>query len=417
MLKPEEQLKQLKKAVVDLVSEEELFSKLKESYKNKKPLRVKAGFDPSSPDLHFGHMVLLQKMKDFQDLGHTVIFLIGDFTARIGDPTGRNKTRPTLTEEELKENSKTYASQVFKILDSKKTEIRYNSEWFQNMTAAHMIQLATNSTVARMLERDDFQKRFKQEVPISLHEFLYPLVQGYDSVKLKADIELGGTDQRFNLLMARPLQKNEGQSPQCVMTVPLLEGLDGTQKMSKTYNNFIALTDSPKEMFGKTMRLSDELMVRYYELLTDKTVEELETLKQDLKSGKKHPKDVKVVLGQFFVERFYGKEEAIKAKEEFENIFKKKGTPDDVPLLNVPAKELGICQFLSSIGLASSNSEAQRLVKGGAVSILKGQLDFEQGIVKANEKILNPKNTVYLKKGNEFIVKAGKKKFLKVKVV
>ena len=417
MLKPEDQLKQLKKAVVDLVSEEELLSKLKESYKSKKPLRIKAGFDPSSPDLHFGHMVLLQKMKDFQDLGHTVIFLIGDFTAKIGDPTGRNKTRPTLTEEELKENSKTYASQVFKILDSKKTEIRYNSEWFQNMTAAHMIQLATNSTVARMLERDDFQKRFKQEIPISLHEFLYPLVQGYDSVKLKADVELGGTDQRFNLLMARPLQKNEGQPPQCVMTVPLLEGLDGTQKMSKTYNNFIALTDSPKEMFGKTMRLSDELMVRYYELLTDKTVEELETLKQDLKSGKTHPKDVKVALGQFFVERFYGKEEAIKSKEEFENIFKKKGTPDDVPLLNVPAKELGICQFLSSIGLASSNSEAQRLVKGGAVSILKGQLDFEQGIVKANEKILNPKNTVYLRKGNEFIVKAGKKKFLKVKVV
>ena len=356
---------------MDIVSEKELLEKLKKSYKEKKPLKIKAGFDPSNPDLHLGHVVLLQKMKVWQDLGHEVIFLIGDFTALIGDPTGRNKTRPSLSKEELEKNSKTYEKQVFKVLDPKKTITRYNSEWFQEMDLKNLIHLASQYTVARMLERDDFKNRFEKGIPISLHEFLYPLVQGYDSVVLEADVELGGRDQIFNLLVGRAIQKHYGQSSQCVMTVALLEGLDGIKKMSKSYGNYIALNDSPKDMFGKTMKLSDDLMLRYYELLTDKTVEQLETIKKGLKSSQLHPRDVKMDLAKFFVKRFYGDKESLKAQQEFENIFKKGGVPDEVETVNLKPKDLGICQLLSSLQLAPSNSEARRLIQGGAVLIFR----------------------------------------------
>jgi len=310
-LTPEEQLKELKKGTVDLVSEKELLAKLKKSYETKVPLKIKAGFDPSRPDLHFGHTVLINKLRQFQELGHQAMFLIGDFTAMIGDPSGRNQTRPALTEEECRENSKTYAKQVFKILDKSKTKVVYNSEWFKSFSASNFIQLSAHYTVARMLERDDFSNLYKEHTPICIHEFLYPLVQGYDSVVLKADVELGGTDQKFNLLVGREIQKSYNVDQQCIITIPILEGLDGVQKMSKSLGNYIAVDDTPKEMFGKTMRVSDELMIRYYELLTDITVEGLKQLEQDLKSGKKHPRDVKIKLGKLMVERFKKKDDNI----------------------------------------------------------------------------------------------------------
>ncbi len=416
-LRPEDQLKELKKGILDVVSEKELLDKLKKSYKEKRPLRIKAGFDPSNPDLHLGHVVLLQKMKVWQDLGHEAIFLIGDFTALIGDPTGRNKTRPLLTKEILKKNSQTYEDQVFKVLDRKKTKTCYNSEWFSKMNLKDMIHLTSQYTVARMLEREDFKRRFENEIPISIHEFLYPLVQGYDSVILKADVELGGGDQIFNLLVGRVLQKHYGQSSQCIMTVPLLEGLDGIRKMSKSYDNYIALNDPPKEMFGKTMKLSDDLMLCYYELLTDKTVKELEELKRGLNSSQLHPRKVKVNLAKFFVTRFYGKKEALKAEEEFETIFQKKGVPKEVRVVNVKPKDLNICQLLSFLELASSNSEARRLIQGGAVLILEGEVKSKEGhLVKTNEKILDYKKCLSLRSGNYFTLKVGKKNFIRVKV-
>ena len=416
-LKPEEQLRELKKGVLEIVSEKELLEKLEKSYEKKKPLKIKAGFDPSNPDLHLGHAVLLQKMKVWQDLGHEVIFLIGDFTALIGDPTGRNKTRPLLTKDKLKENSKTYKDQVFKILDPKKTITRYNSEWFSKMDLKELIELASKYTVARMLERDDFKKRFEQETPISVHEFLYPLVQGYDSVILRADVELGGSDQTFNLLVGRTIQKHYGQTQQSIMTLPLLEGLDGVQKMSKSYDNYIGLDESPQQMFGKTMKLSDELMIRYYELLTDKTVKQTEEFKKDLKSSKLHPRDVKLDLAHFFVTRFHGKKEAEKAKEEFRSIFQKGGLPESIDEKNIEPKDLGVCQLLFSLNLASSNSEARRLIQGGAVMVLEGKLKLKKGdFIKAQEKILNDKESLSLESGHHFILKVGKRKFMRVRV-
>lgn len=402
-LTPELQLKELKKGAVDLVSEADLLSKLKNSYEKKVPLKIKFGADPSRPDLHLGHTVVLNKLKQFQDLGHQVIFLIGDFTAMIGDPSGKNEARPMLTQNEVEENAKTYAKQVYKILDPEKTVIRYNSEWMSKFTAEDFIRLAAQYTVARMLERDDFQKRYQNQQPISVHEFLYPLVQGYDSVALKSDVELGGTDQLFNLLVGRELQKGAGQSPQVVLTMPLLEGLDGVQKMSKSANNYIAVEDTPKEMFGKTMRLSDELMLRYYELLTDLTVDELAQLKKDISAGKKHPRDVKVNLAKLFVTRFHGAQAAQQAEEEFNRIFKQGGLPDEMPEHFVAPEVVWICHLLTKIGLSSSNSEARRLIEGGAVEA-------------RGEKVSDPQLKLTLKTGEEFIVRAGKKKFAKVKV-
>ncbi|MCB0391569.1 MAG: tyrosine--tRNA ligase [Bdellovibrionales bacterium] len=404
-LTPDEQLKELKKGTVDFVSEEELLKKLKNSYENKKPLRVKAGFDPSRPDLHLGHAVLINKMKQFQDLGHHAIFLIGDFTAMIGDPTGKNETRPPLTPEEITENAKTYAQQVFKILDPGKTEVVYNNSWFGEFSGASFIRLASQYTVARMLERDDFEKRFKNNDSICLHEFLYPLVQGYDSVALKADVELGGTDQLFNLLIGRDIQKSYGVAPQCVMTVPILEGLDGIQKMSKSLDNYIAIEDSPKEMFGKTMKISDELMITYYELLTDKSIKEIEQLRKSIESGQTHPRQAKVDLAKFFVTRFHNAKAAVEAEEEFNRIFKEKGLPDKIPefLFNAQEEPLWICHLMVKTDLAKSSSEARRLIQGAAVEL-------------AGEKIQDPQYKVELVKGQEFIIKAGKKKFAKVVV-
>jgi tyrosyl-tRNA synthetase len=403
-LAPEEQLKQLKKGVAEIVSEGELLNKLKRSQKENKPLRIKAGFDPSRPDLHFGHTVLMNKMRQFQELGHHVIFLIGDFTALIGDPTGKNEARPPLTREEIEVNAKTYAQQVFKILDKSKTEVAYNSAWMMKFTSADFIRLTAQYTVARMLERDDFTKRYQNKTPIHMHELLYPLVQGYDSVALKSDLEMGGTDQKFNLLVGRELQKGSGQEPQCILTMPILEGLDGVQKMSKSLDNYIGVEDSPRDMFGKTMKVSDELMYRYYELLTDITVGDLEQLKQDVKSGKKHPRQVKVDLARTMVARFHGKEAGEKAVEEFDRIFVNKGLPDEVPEVSVSAQSgLSICKLMVEAGLSASNGEAKRLIEGKAVE-------------RDGEKIVDPQLKVDLKAGESFVLKAGKKKFVRVQV-
>jgi len=401
---PEEQLKQLKLKSFEIVSEAELLSKLKKSAKDNKPLRIKAGFDPSRPDLHIGHTVLLNLMRQFQLLGHHVMFLIGDFTALIGDPSGRNEARPPLTTEEIKANAETYARQVFKVLDREKTEVVYNSTWMMKFTAADFIRLASQYTVARMIERDDFTKRFKGGTPIFIHEFLYPLVQGYDSVAMKADVELGGTDQRFNLLVGRDLQKSAGQEPQTIITVPILEGLDGVQKMSKSLDNYIAVEDNPRDMFGKTMRVSDELMLRYYELLTDMGADEVGQLKLDLASGKKHPRAVKVELARTLVERFHSAEAASNAVAEFDRIFVNKGLPDEIPVKKIPPQvQTGICKLMVKAGLAATNSEARRLIEGGAVE-------------REGTKISDPQLKIDLKTGDAFILKAGKKKFVRVQV-
>jgi tyrosyl-tRNA synthetase len=402
-LSAKEQLQELTAGSVDVVSEEELLKKLSKSVSTRKPLVIKAGFDPSRPDLHLGHAVLINKLRKFQDFGHQVIFLIGDFTAMIGDPTGKNVTRPALTEEEVKINSITYARQVFKILDEKNTLVEYNSNWFSKFKASDFIKLASQYTLARMLERDDFSKRYQSRSPISLHELMYPLVQAYDSVALKADVELGGTDQKFNLLVGREIQKSYGIEPQCVMTVPILEGLDGVQKMSKSLDNYIALEDSPKEMFGKTMRLSDELMFRYYELLSDLSVSDLAKLKSDVASGRRHPRDVKVSLAKFFVERFHGVEAAQAAEEEFNRIFKSGGLPDDIPEVVVPAGSVDLLNLMVTASLAESKGEARRLVQQNAVEI-------------AGEKISDPLIKIQLEKGAEKIIKAGKKRFAKLVV-
>ena len=402
-LTPEQQLKELKQGIVDLVSEEDLLKRLKKSYEEKKPLRVKAGFDPSRPDIHLGHTVVINKLKQFQDLGHKVIFLIGDFTALIGDPTGKNETRPALTSEEVAESAKTYADQVFKILDKDKTEVAYNNKWMQEFTAQDFIKLTSQYTVARMLERDDFKKRFQSGVSISVHEFLYPLVQGYDSVALKADVELGGTDQLFNLLVGRDLQKTHGQTSQIVMTVPLLEGLDGVQKMSKSLDNYIGVDESPKDIFGKTMKVSDELMVKYYELLTDLNVDQIEDLKKDLASGKLHPRTAKVDLAKLFVARFHSPEAAQAAEEEFNRIFVKKGLPNEIPEFTLGAKQELLCKLIVEAGLLGSNGEARRMIKGGGVEF-------------AGEKVSNSEAKVSLESGQTYLLKVGKKKFMNLVV-
>lgn len=403
-LRPEEQLKQLKKGAVDLVSEEELLKKLKKSYETSTPLRIKLGFDPSRPDIHLGHTVVLNKLKQFQDFGHQIVFLIGDFTAQIGDPTGKNETRPALTRDEVVKNSQSYASQVFKVLNQDKTELQYNSTWMDKMTPQDIIKLTSQYTVARMLERDDFSTRFKEHQSISVHEFLYPLVQAYDSVALKADVELGGTDQRFNLLVGRDIQRSYGVEPQCILTVPILEGLDGVKKMSKSLDNYIGVDDVPREMFGKTMKVSDELMIRYYELLTDQTVEEIEQMKSDISSGKLHPRMAKVNLAKLFIARFHSEKDAEEAEAEFNRIFVNKGLPDSIPEKSVPAQGgYWVCKMLTDIGLTSSNSEARRMIQSNAV-----ELD--------QEKVTDAQLKLDLKSGDELVAKVGKKKFAKIKV-
>lgn len=397
-----EQLQHLCQGAVDVLSRDELATKLKLG----RPLKVKFGADPTRADLHLGHTVVLNKLRQFQNFGHTVEFLIGDFTALIGDPTGRNETRPPLSPAEIEENAKTYAAQVFKVLDPDRTRIVFNSHWLNKLSPADFIRLSAQYTVARLLERDDFTKRFQNHTPIGLHEFLYPLCQGYDSVHLQSDVELGGTDQKFNLLVGRELQKSYGQKfQQVVMTTPLLEGIDGVQKMSKSYDNYISVVDSPKDMFGKTMRISDDLMLRWYELLTDFSPLQLTALKSGLANQTLHPRQVKVDLAQILVSRFHSHTAAQQALEEFERIFIDKGLPDDLRTLDVPVSESGNLNVLmKKWGLAPSTSEAQRLIKGGAVEI--------DGV-----KVRDEKFRLELIAKSEFVIKAGKKNFLKVKVL
>jgi tyrosyl-tRNA synthetase len=394
------QLALLSRGTHEILLEVELEKKLQEG----RPLRVKAGFDPTAPDLHLGHTVLINKLKQFQDLGHNVLFLIGDFTGMIGDPTGKNFTRKPLTREEVLENAKTYQEQVFKILDPDKTEIMFNSEWMGKMTSAELIQLAAKNTVARMLERDDFSKRFKGGQPIAIHEFLYPLIQGYDSVMMKADVELGGTDQRFNLLMGRQLQEVYGQKPQVVMTMPILEGLDGVQKMSKSLNNYIGVSDTPDEMFGKIMSVSDELMWRYFELLSFRPMTEILQWKQATEQGA-NPRDYKVSLAQEIITRFHDATAAAKALESFEARFQRGAMPDEMPEVVVSrtsAEGCPIANLLKEAGLVESTSEAMRMVKQGGIKI-------------DGEKVSDPK--LVLAVGSKHVYQVGKRKFARIEVI
>lgn len=371
-MKPvEEQLALIERGIEGLISREDLVTKLTRSLATGKPLKIKAGFDPTAPDLHLGHTVLLQKLRHFQQLGHQIYFLIGDFTGLIGDPTGKSDTRPRLTREDVARNAETYKEQVFRILDRDKTEVVFNSTWFGKFSSYDMIRLASELTVARMLEREDFKQRFDSGRPISIHEFLYPLIQGYDSVALEADVELGGTDQLFNLLMGRDLQRSHGQEPQVVVTMPLLEGLDGVNKMSKSLGNYIGITESPDNIFGKVMSISDELMFRYYDLLSDLSIEEIGILKAELESGKIHPKAVKVRLASELTARFHGAEAAQAAEHNFEQVFANHQLPDDIPEFRIPASKENIWlpKLLMDAGLVQSTSDGRRMVKQNAVSL------------------------------------------------
>jgi tyrosyl-tRNA synthetase len=361
----DESLALIKRGAEEILVEEELVKKLKSG----KPLRIKAGFDPTAPDLHLGHTVLINKLRQFQDLGHEILFLIGDFTGMIGDPTGKSQTRPTLTRDDVERNAASYKEQVFKILDPEKTQVVFNSTWMNELGSAGMIQLASRHTVARMLERDDFSKRFKGGQSIAIHEFLYPLIQGWDSVALKADVEIGGTDQKFNLLMGRHLQEQEGQAPQIVLTMPILEGLDGVQKMSKSLNNYIGITDAPDDMFGKIMSISDELMWRYFELLSFRPMDEIASFKQEIADGR-NPRDIKFLLGEEIVARFHDEAAGVAAREAFVARFQKGALPDEMPEHEMTlAEPVAIAHLLRDIELVSGTSEAYRMIKQGAVKI------------------------------------------------
>jgi len=399
MASVEESLEIIRRGAEEILVEDELVKKLKRG----KPLRIKAGFDPTAPDLHLGHTVLINKLRQLQDLGHEVLFLIGDFTGMIGDPTGKSQTRPTLTPEDMQRNATTYKEQVFKILDAQKTRVVFNSEWMSKLGAAGMIQLAARNTVARMLERDDFSKRYKSGQAIAIHEFLYPLIQGWDSVELKADVELGGTDQKFNLLMGRQLQEQEGQEPQVVLTMPILEGLDGVQKMSKSLNNYIGVADAPDDMFGKIMSVSDDLMWRYFELLSFRSMSEIEDFREQVAGGA-NPRDIKFLLGEEIVGRFHSTEAATRARENFIARFQKGAVPDDMPEVELAAIDGGvpIGSALKEAGLVSSTSEAFRMIKQGAV-----KLD--------GEKVAD--RDVVLPVGATNICQVGKRKFARISVV
>ncbi len=393
-----EQLKKIKRGCHELLVEEELIQKLETGI----PLRVKAGFDPTAPDLHLGHTVLLNKLRQFQDMGHHILFLIGDFTGMIGDPSGKNSTRPPLTRDAVKQNAQSYTNQVFKILRPDQAEVVFNSTWMDKLSAVDLIKLSATHTVARMLERDDFSKRYRNNQAIALHEFLYPLIQGYDSVALKADIELGGTDQKFNLLMGRELQKHFGQSPQCILTMPLLEGLDGINKMSKSLNNYVGITESPTEIFGKLMSVSDTLMWRYIELLSFESINTIHNWKQEVEKGR-NPREIKVLLAQEIVARFHSKTDAEKALIDFEARFKKGSIPEDIPekLLPIDEASISISQLLKQAGLTPSTSEALRMI--------------EQGGVKLNgDKVID--KAINIAAGETVIVQVGKRKFSKVTI-
>ena len=390
----QEQMELLSRGTLEILPAGSLEAKLKQAKKEDRPLRVKAGFDPTAPDLHLGHTVLIEKLRQFQHCGHQVIFLIGDFTGIIGDPTGKNETRPSLTHDEVLLNAETYKEQVFKILDPRQTEVRFNSEWLGNLTAADLIRIAGKATVVRMLERDDFEKRYKGGQSIAIHEFLYPLVQGYDSVALDADVELGGNDQKFNLLMGRQLQEAYGKPPQVVLTMPLLEGLDGINKMSKSLNNYVGVAEPAKEQFGKLMSISDELMLKYYELLTDVNLDEIKSM---------HPMEAKKQMAAMIVERFHGEGAGVNAREGFESQFARNEVPDDVPEATLPAEDgsLWIVRALAESGLTASNGEAIRMIKQNALSI-------------DGEKISDKDHQ--LKPGGPYLIKLGKRKFLNLSI-
>lgn len=394
-----EQISELKRGAEELLLESELRERLAED----RPLRVKAGFDPTAPDLHLGHTVLLNKMRRFQELGHEVIFLIGDFTGMIGDPSGKSATRPPLTREEVEANAQTYADQVFKILDPDRTRLEFNSRWMGNMDAVGLIELAAKHTVARMLERDDFKKRYETGKPISIHEFLYPLIQGYDSVALEADVELGGTDQKFNLLVGRQLQQAYGQKPQIVLTMPLLEGLDGVNKMSKSLGNYVGITDPPDEMFGKIMSISDELMWRYFELLSFRPLAEIERFKADAREGR-NPRDIKVLLAREMVGRFHSEESAEEAHRKFDEVHRARSVPADVPLrrIDIDGETIGLAQLLKRAGLVQSTSEAFRLIEQGGV-----RLDGERVTDRALK--IGP--------GEPRLYQVGKRRFARIELV
>jgi len=400
----DKQLETIKRGAVEIVPENELVDKLKRSIESGRPLTIKLGLDPTAPDIHLGHTVVLQKMRQFQDLSHQVVLILGDFTARIGDPTGKSETRKQLTEEQVLANARTYERQIFKILDRERTRVVFNSHWLAPLTFAQVIELAAKYTVARMLERDDFAKRFKECLPISIHEFFYPLVQGYDSVALKADVELGGTDQRFNLLMGRTLQKEYGQEPQVALMMPILEGLDGVHKMSKSLGNYIGVDDPPREMYGKTMSLSDELMIRYFELVTAAPFEEIRAIETGLKSGAMHPRDVKMRLAREIVTQYHGPGAARTAEEEFKKIFQQKDLPDEIPdfYLSPDMLEDGaiwLPRLLVSAKMAGGTSEARRLI--------------QQGGVKVNgEKLDDPGFNI--KPASGMIIQVGKRKFTRI---
>ena len=389
-------MQQIKRGCDEILLEAELQAKLKRG----KPLKIKAGFDPTAPDLHLGHTVLINKMRQFQELGHHIMFLIGDFTGMIGDPSGKSATRPPLTPEQIKANAQTYQDQVFKILDPDSTEICFNSNWHGNKTSADMIRLASRHTVARMLERDDFAKRYKSNQPISIHEFLYPLVQGWDSVEMQADVELGGTDQKFNLLVGRELMKAEGMEPQVILTMPILEGLDGVQKMSKSLDNYIGIEDAPNEMFGKIMSVSDELMWRYFELLSFRPMSEIEQFGHDIDSGA-NPRDIKFLLAEEIITRFHNAAAAESAKQDFINRFARGALPDDMPeiTLGLEQETIGIAAMLKQAGLTSSTSESFRMIQQAAV-----KLDG----VKVTDRGLN------LPRGSVVVAQVGKRKFARI---
>ncbi len=397
----EEQLAYLKKGVVDMIRENDLRKKLERSAKTGKPLRVKLGADPTAPDIHIGHTVVIRKLRAFQELGHTVIFLIGDFTGMIGDPSGKNVTRPPLSREEINANAETYKKQIFKLLDAKKTEIRFNSEWMDKFTAADFVKLTSKTTVKQILERDDFEKRMRDEKPIGLHELLYPLVQGYDSVALEADVELGGTDQKFNLLSGRNLQRESGQEPQVIMTTQLLEGLDGVQKMSKSLNNYIGIDEPANEMFGKIMSISDDLMWRYYELLTDATIDDINSLKFKSESEAENPRDLKVNLAKQIVKDFHSWQDADDAEEEFNRRFVKKEVPDELEVRKLASRVYKLSELVAAANLAASKGEAKRLI--------------EQGGVKINgEKATLSSAEIEIKAGESVLLQVGKLKYLKI---
>jgi len=398
------QLEIIKRGAAEIVPEGDLIEKLKKSISSGEPLHIKLGLDPTAPDIHLGHTVVLQKLRQFQDLGHKVTIILGDYTARIGDPTGKSETRKQLTQEEVMANARTYEEQIFKILDKSRTNVVFNSEWLAPLTFADVIGLASKYTVARMLERDDFAKRFHNEQPISIHEFFYPLMQGYDSVALKADVELGGTDQKFNLLMGRHLQKEYGQEQQVALMMPILEGLDGIQKMSKSLGNYIGITDSPREMYGKTMSISDEMMIRYFELVTPVSIKEIRGIEKGLQEGSLHPRDVKMRLAREIVTIYHGTEAARRAEEEFKNIFQKKELPDEVPEYRLDQRDLEdgqiwLPKLLALAGLAASTSEGKRLIRQGAVKVDDNRID-------------DPDTRIVPQNG--MILKAGKRKFVKI---